>query len=145
MGFDRPRFLRYPVTMAPGNATTALTPEQAALFDFKLYRYEPSLPAAAVSLAVFAILTALHALKILRHRSLYFIPFAVGGLCKSFHPDVTHVQGEPAHALRLGTPPTWRLLTGDAPQFKQSATAAASGRTSTLCPSAASSSKLSSS
>ncbi|KAH0419615.1 hypothetical protein CcaCcLH18_14348 [Colletotrichum camelliae] len=52
----------------------------AAAFDFKLYRYTPSLPAAIVSVAVFAVLTALHTWRIFRARSFYFTAFTVGGL-----------------------------------------------------------------
>ena len=50
-------------------------------FDFKLYRYIPSLPAAAVSVAVFAVLTAAHLWRLLRARAYYFSVFALGGLC----------------------------------------------------------------
>ncbi|KAF5519109.1 Protein RTA1 [Colletotrichum aenigma] len=52
----------------------------AAAFDFKLYRYTPSLPAAIVSVAVFAFLTALHTWRIFRARAFYFTAFTVGGL-----------------------------------------------------------------
>ncbi|KAF4878618.1 Protein RTA1 [Colletotrichum siamense] len=52
----------------------------AAAFDFKLYRYTPSLPAAIVSVAVFAALTALHTWRIFRARALYFTAFTIGGL-----------------------------------------------------------------
>ena len=51
--------------------------------DFELYRYTPSLAAAAVSAAVFAILTALHSWRLLRVRAYYFTPFTIGGICKS--------------------------------------------------------------
>jgi hypothetical protein len=50
--------------------------------DFRLYRYEPSLPAAAVSVAVFGILTALHVWRVVRSKALYFIAFIVGGVCE---------------------------------------------------------------
>lgn len=52
-------------------------------FDFKLYRYTPSLATAAVSATVFAILTALHGWRLLRVRAYYFTPFTIGGICKS--------------------------------------------------------------
>ncbi|KAI0402994.1 RTA1-domain-containing protein [Xylaria palmicola] len=58
--------------MAEGNAS-----EQT--FDFKLYRYDLSLPAAAVSLAVFSVLSALHVWRLVRHRAFYFTPFTIGG------------------------------------------------------------------
>ncbi|KAH7020506.1 RTA1 like protein-domain-containing protein [Ilyonectria destructans] len=46
-------------------------------FDFKLYRYTPSLAAAAVSATVFIILTALHTWQLLRVRAYYFTPFTI--------------------------------------------------------------------
>ncbi|KAM6507179.1 hypothetical protein FALCPG4_018561 [Fusarium falciforme] len=49
-------------------------------FDFKLYRYDPSLPAAIVSVIAFAVLTALHTWRLWRSRAFYFIAFALGGL-----------------------------------------------------------------
>ncbi|KAK8137301.1 hypothetical protein PG984_005241 [Apiospora sp. TS-2023a] len=48
-------------------------------FDFKLYRYTPSLPAAIVFAAVFAVLSALHTWQLARHRAYYFTAFTVGG------------------------------------------------------------------
>ncbi|KAL2753061.1 hypothetical protein ACRALDRAFT_2141493 [Sodiomyces alcalophilus JCM 7366] len=48
-------------------------------FDFRLYRYTPSLEGAIVSVVVFAILTAVHFWRLIRARSFYFIPFLVGG------------------------------------------------------------------
>ncbi|KAM0554893.1 hypothetical protein ACHAPJ_006628 [Fusarium lateritium] len=49
-------------------------------FDFKLYRYNPSLAAAIVSVIVFAVLTALHTWRLFRARAYYFTAFVVGGL-----------------------------------------------------------------
>ncbi|KIW17937.1 hypothetical protein PV08_05132 [Exophiala spinifera] len=49
-------------------------------FDFELYRYVPSLAAAIVFTAVFAILTALHSWRLYRLRALYFTAFTIGGL-----------------------------------------------------------------
>ncbi|PNP77035.1 hypothetical protein FNYG_09648 [Fusarium nygamai] len=51
----------------------------AAAFDFKLYRYDPSLPAAVVSTVVFAVLSVLHTWRLIRVRAYYFTPFVVGG------------------------------------------------------------------
>jgi len=94
--------------MAQGNNTIGLSPDQAAAaaaFDFQLYHYDPSLPAAVVAVAVFAILTALHILKILRHRSLYFTPFVVGGLCTSPIPGpVIHVCARSWASHMLSSP-----------------------------------------
>lgn len=52
-----------------------------AAFDFKLYRYTPSLAAAIVGAVVFAVLTILHTWRLRRVRAYYFIPFTIGGLC----------------------------------------------------------------
>lgn len=51
-------------------------------FNFQLYRYTPSLPAAIVSVAVFAILAALHFWRMYRARAFYFTAFIIGGVCK---------------------------------------------------------------
>ncbi|KAM0354933.1 hypothetical protein ACHAPU_000772 [Fusarium lateritium] len=52
-------------------------------FDFKLYRYEPSLAAAIVSVIVFSILTALHTWRLFRARAYYFTAFTIGGILES--------------------------------------------------------------
>ncbi|KAJ9138159.1 RTA1-domain-containing protein [Pleurostoma richardsiae] len=49
-------------------------------FEFKLYRYNPSLAAAIVFVAVFSALTALHVWRMSRSRALYFMAFTIGGL-----------------------------------------------------------------
>ncbi|RGP62620.1 hypothetical protein FSPOR_9199 [Fusarium sporotrichioides] len=49
-------------------------------FDFKLYRYDPSLPAAIVSVVIFAILTAAHTWRLFRVRAYYFTAFTIGGI-----------------------------------------------------------------
>ncbi|KAM0437896.1 hypothetical protein ACHAPT_002261 [Fusarium lateritium] len=49
-------------------------------FDFRLYRYTPSLAAAIASAAVFSLLTALHTWRLLRARAFYFSAFTIGGL-----------------------------------------------------------------
>ncbi|VUC25930.1 unnamed protein product [Clonostachys rosea] len=46
---------------------------------YPLWRYIPSLPAAAVFVAVFSILTVAHAWKMVRHSMWFCIPFFVGG------------------------------------------------------------------
>lgn len=61
-------------------STSAEAP--GAAFDFKLYRYTPSLPAAIVSVAVFAILTVLHTGRLVKARAYYFTAFTIGGICK---------------------------------------------------------------
>ncbi|CCT67821.1 related to Rtm1p [Fusarium fujikuroi] len=52
---------------------------ETAGFDFKLYRYDPSLPAAVVSTVIFAVLSILHTWRLIRVRAYYFTPFVVGG------------------------------------------------------------------
>ncbi|KAH7029762.1 RTA1 like protein-domain-containing protein [Microdochium trichocladiopsis] len=47
--------------------------------DFALYRYDVSLPAAIAAAAVFLVLSLLHTWRIVRHRSLYFTAFTIGG------------------------------------------------------------------
>lgn len=51
--------------------------------DFELYRYTPSLPAAIHAVIAFAILTAIHTVRLRQARATYFIPFTIGGVCKS--------------------------------------------------------------
>ncbi|KAH8747737.1 RTA1 like protein-domain-containing protein [Diaporthe sp. PMI_573] len=54
-------------------------PETGAV-QFKPYRYTPSLIAAIVSVAVFAILTALHTWRVHKFRAYYFTAFTIGGV-----------------------------------------------------------------
>ncbi|KAK4465304.1 RTA1 like protein-domain-containing protein [Cladorrhinum samala] len=61
------------------NSTTSASAGAEESFDFALYRYDPSLPAAVVAVVVFLILTLLHIWRIYRHRSFYFTAFTVGG------------------------------------------------------------------
>lgn len=64
---------------ATGNSTQAAS---GGGFDFKLYRYEPSLPAAVIFVAVFTTLTSLHLWRMARHRTFYFTAFTIGGACE---------------------------------------------------------------
>lgn len=59
-------------------------------FDFKLYRYDPSMPAAIIFTILFLLITAIHLYQVIRTKTMIFIPFVIGGLCK-FIPtmDVT--------------------------------------------------------
>lgn len=72
-----------------GNGTAAARAEGGLReeLDFELYRYTPSLPAAIIATAVFAILTALHTWRMFRSRAFYFIAFTIGGLCESHPPQ----------------------------------------------------------
>ncbi|KAL3482975.1 RTA1 like protein-domain-containing protein [Aspergillus germanicus] len=45
---------------------------------FALYRYTPSIPAAAVFVAAFVALSVWHGVLLLQHRALFFIPFIIG-------------------------------------------------------------------
>ena len=63
-------------------------------FDFQLYRYDVSLPAAIVAMVVFLILSVLHVWKIWRHRSFYFTAFTVGGFCTN-PPPLQHLNPIP--------------------------------------------------
>ncbi|KAH6693790.1 RTA1 like protein-domain-containing protein [Plectosphaerella plurivora] len=48
-------------------------------FDFRLYRYTPSLWAAIITAIIFAILTAIHTWRMFRSRAFYFTAFTIGG------------------------------------------------------------------
>lgn len=61
---------------------------------FVFFYYEPSLPAAASFIIIFAILTALHIWRIIQHRSYYFISLTIGGCC-------TYPLGPPSYLLRI--------------------------------------------
>ena len=52
-------------------------------FDFKLYRFTPSLEGAIIAAIVFGLLTAVHSWRLVRARSFYFTPFLIGGVCTS--------------------------------------------------------------
>ncbi|KAF2088812.1 RTA1 like protein [Saccharata proteae CBS 121410] len=51
-----------------------------ALTDFKLYRYDPSMAAAVIFIALFGLTTALHCFQMIRSRTWFFIPFIIGGI-----------------------------------------------------------------
>jgi hypothetical protein len=50
--------------------------------EFKLYRYEPSLAAAVIFVALFAVITFIHNYQLIRTNTWYFIPFTIGGYCE---------------------------------------------------------------
>ncbi|KAH7194978.1 RTA1 like protein-domain-containing protein [Fusarium oxysporum] len=71
-------------------------------FDFKLYRYDPLLAAAIVSVVIFAILTLLHTWRLFRVRAYYFTAFTIGGLCKiRSHYDKFAVGGFIVQAIPI--------------------------------------------
>ncbi|KOC09222.1 RTA1 like protein [Aspergillus flavus AF70] len=49
-------------------------------FEFKLYRYTPSLGAAILFLVLFALITLYHLYQVIRLRSWYFLVFVIGGV-----------------------------------------------------------------
>ena len=49
---------------------------------FELYRYSPSLIAAAIFVILFGVASAVHAWQLIRVRSWYLVPLLVGGLCE---------------------------------------------------------------
>ncbi|KAJ4990108.1 hypothetical protein SVAN01_04389 [Stagonosporopsis vannaccii] len=57
-------------------------PPSSPEFDWKMYRYVPSLPAAILFLALFFILTLLHMYAYIRHRKSSAICVILGGLCE---------------------------------------------------------------
>lgn len=70
-------------------------------FVFKLYQYDPSLPAAIVTVAAFAILTAIHVWRLYVFRSFYFTAFTIGGVCK-WKYQAFPIQGH--------RPSTWHVI-----------------------------------
>jgi hypothetical protein len=56
--------------------------------DFALYRYTPSIPAAAVFVGIFLILSILHLIRMIRNRAYFFTPFVVGLLCENQTPSI---------------------------------------------------------
>lgn len=53
-----------------------------AEFEFKLYRYTPSLAAAVIFLVLFVFATVYHLYQVTRARCWYFVIFVIGGVCK---------------------------------------------------------------
>jgi hypothetical protein len=50
--------------------------------SFYLWSHVPSKAAAAIFLAIFLVLTAMHTWKMAQYRLWFCIPFTLGGLCK---------------------------------------------------------------
>jgi hypothetical protein len=59
--------------------------------DFEFYHYQPSLPAAVIFIVLFATTTIYHVFKLIKARTWYFIPFVIGGICKSSLVNLQHV------------------------------------------------------
>ncbi|RHZ43121.1 RTA1 domain-containing protein [Aspergillus thermomutatus] len=47
-------------------------------YVYKLYRYVPSIPAAAIMAAVFGLLAMAYLYRIIRHKAYFFVPFLIG-------------------------------------------------------------------
>ena len=51
--------------------------------EFKYYEYDPSIAAACIFAVIFGLLTIWHMVLIAKHKTWYFIPLIIGGLCTS--------------------------------------------------------------
>lgn len=56
--------------------------DDAGGYDFALYRYTPSLPAAVTAAVIFGILTIGHFWRMFWSRTWFCLPFAIGGVCE---------------------------------------------------------------
>ncbi|RYP18312.1 hypothetical protein DL765_004032 [Monosporascus sp. GIB2] len=52
-------------------------------FGFDFYHYNPSKAAATIFVVAFALSTAMHGYQLVKHRTWYFIPFFLGGICEA--------------------------------------------------------------
>ena len=50
-------------------------------YDWKYYRYDPSLVAALIFIVLFILTASFHLYQLVRTRTWYFIPLVVGGFC----------------------------------------------------------------
>jgi hypothetical protein len=55
--------------------------------NYYLWYYVPSLPAAIVFLVIFIAATILHFYRLIKTRTWFCIPFAIGGICTSLPPS----------------------------------------------------------
>jgi hypothetical protein len=69
--------------------------------DYQLYRYDPSLVAAVVFVAFFSLASFLHLYQLARTRTLFFIPFLIGGFFESV--------GYIGRAINSQESPNWSL------------------------------------
>jgi hypothetical protein len=52
--------------------------------EFKIWDYNPSIPAAAVGAGVCGLLTLLHVFRLAMHKTLFCIPFIIGAIVNTF-------------------------------------------------------------
>jgi hypothetical protein len=52
-----------------------------AVTEFTFYYYDPSLAAGAIFAVLFGLTTVLHLYQLLRTRTWFMVPFAIGGVC----------------------------------------------------------------
>ncbi|KAI9860101.1 MAG: hypothetical protein M1824_003339 [Vezdaea acicularis] len=64
------------------------------------YRYKPSLPAAIIFIILFSLTTGGHVFQLIRRRIWYFIPLAIGGVCK-WSNEAVHQVFSKANALQV--------------------------------------------
>ena len=64
---------------------TSLVPRSSAahVLHFKMYYYEPSMPAAIIFIVLFAASTSLHLFQMIRTRTWFLIPFVIGGIMET--------------------------------------------------------------
>jgi hypothetical protein len=53
--------------------------------EHRYYQYDPSIAAAGIFTALFALSTVFHLIQMMRTKTWYLVPFVLGGLCKLSH------------------------------------------------------------
>lgn len=69
---------------------------------FVLYRYHPTRAGAIIFIIAFSLATALHGYQIVSHRTWYFLPLLVGGICKP-PPVFTYLPPPPLLPVPLSS------------------------------------------
>jgi hypothetical protein len=73
--------------------------EETDFFDY--YHYDPSVAAAGIFIALFGISATMHVWQLLKNKTWYFIPFAIGGYCE--------VIGYIGRIISSGETPEWTM------------------------------------
>ena len=76
-----------------------------------VWGYNPSVPATAIYLILFAIATAWHGYLTVRGKSWYWIPFVIGGSCKSLYPEILPSVSFFGSCANIGSPGHWLWCT----------------------------------